>query len=640
MRIVSVLLSLLLCACLVADAQVVLTGRVWMPRSPGSPDMMPFTAVRAFAALPGSDSQALGFRTFETEPVGWVYMPGVAGNYTMAFTGPAHFLRPFVLTNVFMKPGEVLDRSYTPPFDYAVFADGSWDEVPATDYYQTFVARGTSVTHVGFKLATDGVDGEGPGSQTLLLSIVRKGRGKPDTWEQVGPTFPVLNVDCGGPKNYTWAACWNSGDVPTVPGETYAVHLTAETEGGSFQAFWKADDDKTSDCYRLGGGKTGWQGHDLWMTVGSDCNGLVIPYNKRVHKEYVEFAGFGAKWAQTYVAQGRGLASVVLYAATLGTQPDQRRQRLAFRVRKGGPDGPQVGITKIAIGNANYTGDASWGTFGTVYAPGEVPLEPGQTYALEFETIETFDTIGHYVNFKGQENPGVAGFNPYKKAAPDTYEHGTAYQGGTDAVDFDLDLQVIEYEHAAGDWELAVEGEDLLTNGSMDAGSFTADRPEAGEPEGWSRFVVDPRTSFWYLAHDKNPSDRYARVIGGGINNSTVDGGYVQRVGGLSHNETYRLAGKVRCSWIVDDKHQCMVGVDPTGQTDNPQADSIVWTTMPKLHGFFLPYTCEPVRPAQDAVSVWLRAQTSDPEGWPFEADFDAFSLHRVRTSPPDGGQG
>ena len=31
------------------------------------------------------------------------------------------------------------------------------------------------------------------------------------------------------------------------------------------------------------------------------------------------------------------------------------------------------------------------------------------------------------------------------KVAPDTYERGTAYRRGAEAVDFDLDLQVIEY---------------------------------------------------------------------------------------------------------------------------------------------------------------------------------------------------
>ena len=116
---------------------------------------------------------------------------------------------------------------------------------------------------------------------------------------------------------------------------------------------------------------------------------------------------------------------------------------LAVRIRRGGPAGAIVG-EKTAIGNGNYTGDASWGVFGAAFAPDEVRLEPA-TYAIEFETRETPETLRGYVNLKGQVSDERPGFNPYRKVAPDTYEHGTAYRGGADAVDFDLDLQVIEY---------------------------------------------------------------------------------------------------------------------------------------------------------------------------------------------------
>ena len=60
------------------------------------------------------------------------------------------------------------------------------------------------------------------------------------------------------------------------------------------------------------------------------------------------------------------------------------------------------GIEKIATGSANHTGDASWGTFGVAFAPGEAPLEPGKTYAIEIETVENFETLHGFVNIKGQ----------------------------------------------------------------------------------------------------------------------------------------------------------------------------------------------------------------------------------------------
>jgi hypothetical protein len=34
---------------------------------------------------------------------------------------------------------------------------------------------------------------------------------------------------------------------------------------------------------------------------------------------------------------------------------------------------------------------------------------------------------------------------------------------------------------------------------------------------------------------------------------------------------------------------------------------------------------------------VWLRAKTTQKDGWPFRADFDDFALRQVRTDPPDG---
>ncbi len=244
------------------------------------------------------------------------------------------------------------------------------------------------------------------------------------TWKQVGPESLVPDVDCGGAKNYIWCAGWNSGEVPLVPGETYAVQIRAQKPGGTFQAFWRSDADTISDCYRVGGGNGGFQGRKIWLGVSTDGDGVLIPYNKRIHKQYGKFAGFAPRWTQTYVAQGRSLAGVVLYAAVGGAQPPLSRQRVLVRVRQGGAEGVVVGNPRLAIGNGNYTGDASWGTFGVAYAPGEVPLTPGETYAIEFESYETVQTVGGFVNIKGQKSDGRAGFNPYRKYEPDEYAQG------------------------------------------------------------------------------------------------------------------------------------------------------------------------------------------------------------------------
>jgi hypothetical protein len=597
--------SLLLAGSVSSFGQATLSGRLLHPRFAGDTEQMPFTAILCFASLNGSEGQAAGFRTFETYPVGWYHLVGSDGPYTMVFSTPARFMRPIVMTNVFTRAGDVVDRNLTPHFDDANFFEGGWDEHAAAEYDQTFVAKGTSITQVGFRLVHDGVDGEGPGSQNLVVSIHRKADGTPDTWPQVGPAETVFNVDSGGAKNYIWSVGWNSGEVPTKPGETYAVRLRAEKAGGVFQAFWQPADDTRTDCYRVGADSTGWQKHHIWVAVSSDSDGLLIPYNKHVSKEFCDFAQGARKWSQTYVAQGRSLASVIMYVAISGTQP---------------------GI---------YTGDANWGTFGVAFAPGEVPLEPGETYAIELESIENDFTLGGWVNIKGVPSDMKPSFTPYRKCAPDTYDQGTAYLNGDQAMDYDLDMQVIEYAKAAAAWSDAVDPENLLKNGDMEAGTLVAGNPDAGRPDSWQRFTIDPGTALWYVAEGEGENNRIVRVIGGSISGNTVDGGYLQRVEGLSHLETYRLSGRVRSSWLVDPDHQCFVGYDPTGQVDDPKAGTIVWTTLPKIHGIFVPYASDPIRPAKDAISVWLRGRTTSTADYPFKADFDDFALHRVNTGVP-----
>ncbi|MBN1125735.1 MAG: hypothetical protein JXA82_12065 [Sedimentisphaerales bacterium] len=610
--------------------QVALKGRYIAPRYPGSEQTEPMTAVHVFAAASGQDRQAIGFRTWETHPAGWYYLPGMEGNYTMVFSDPAGFVRPRILTNQFVRQGEMVDRVLSPVFDYADFDQGCWDEKPAADYWQTFVAKGTSITQVGFKPATDGVDGPGPLGQNILISIHKKGDGTPDSWPRVGPDAVVLNVDCGGVKNYWFSAGWDSGQVPTQPGQVYAVHLRSEKKGNSFQIFWRPVENTPLGCYRIGkDGDTGRQGRNLCMTIGSDSDGLLIPYNKCVHKKFEAFAGFDRCWSQTYVAKGRGLAAVVLYAATSGVQPALMRQRVKVRVREDGPDGRIVGTEKIAIGNGNYTGDASWGMFGTCFAPGEVSLEPGKTYAVEFESIENYNTLHGYVNIKGMVSDDKPGFNPYRKNGRDEYEYGTAYRKGRDQQDFDLDMQIIEYEHTASHWMQAVTGKNLLTNGNMQRDG------DSGIPAGWNTFSVDSGTEFRHVFNEPDKENRIARIVGGSATRTTADGGLVQKVSNLSTLETYRLKGMVRSTWPIDEKHACLVGYDPTGQVVDANADTIRWTNLPGVHGIFVAYRSEPIRPTNDSVSVWLRGRTTLTEEYRFEVDFDDFSLRKIDSGIP-----
>jgi hypothetical protein len=316
---------------------------------------------------------------------------------------------------------------------------------------------------------------------------------------------------------------------------------------------------------------------------------------------------------------GSGLASVTLYAAIATDQPPMRLQRAWIRVRRGGPGGPVIGTPKIAVGCNTATAES--GNIGAVFAPGEVDLEPGETYAIEFEAFGPH-----------------RGFNPWMKQPRDPYDDGTAYFAGTDRKDYDLDMIVVEYANRAdGDWTQQTSAENLLKNGDMQEGEFDPDNRDAGKPDHWEHFKVDPGTTHWYVAADTDADadNRLASIVGGSINGRTVDGGYVQQVTGLKRTETYRLSGRLRSTWPVDDKHQVLIGLDPTGQTDTPDAPNVTYVVLPKAHGIFEEFISPPTRPAGDTISVWLRARDMATHNQPFQVDFDKFALHQVDTGAP-----
>lgn len=623
---------IVLALCTAVSAQVRLHGRVYGETFPGSEKDFPFKAIYCYAALDGSECEPLQFATWEIDPVAWYSMTGPAGRYTMVFTRPNRFMRPIVLSNIFTKPGDDIHRIVRPKFDYANFFDGDWDKKPASDYYQTFVATGASLTHVGIRPVHDGVDGGGPGAQNIVVTIHKRTAGTPDKWPQVGPSRTIKDVDCGGPKDYVYYAGWNSGEVPLVPGQTYAVHLKGEKP---FQMFQQPNDDKKTDCYRIAADKTGWQGADIWMAVGTDNDGLVIPYNKCSNKEYVEFAGGSTKWTQTYVAQGTSLAAALLSGAVGTAHPPLSRTRLKVRVRKGGPNGPIVGVEKIAIGSGNYTGDASWGWFCAAYSPGEVPLEPGKTYAIEWETMETVQSLHDYINCKNVKSDLKPGFNPYKKDAPDEYKLGTSYKDGVTKQDFDLDMQIIEYQNSPKDWDKAVDQKNLIRNGDMATGEVSGGPGDSGRPTSWKSWATGSATSTIYMTDNVDSPNRLLRVTGHPKDSNIVDGGFVQKVEGLDHLETYRLSGKARSTWQTSNNHAVLIGYDPTGQDTDPNAATIVWLPIVGTHDVWVNFTSEPIRPVNDSISIWLRGKSTAPEAFVFEADFDDFRLNRVKLGVP-----
>ncbi len=603
---------------------------------------VPLSTIIAIAHQKGEEAEALSFRTFEMHPAGWFRLSGVEGDYTLAFTNPAHYTPPKIVTNQFFKKGEKLHYHLKSSFDFANFYDKEWDSKPAKSYYQPFFAKGTSITSVGFKLATDGVDGSGPKSQEILVSIHEIPQPVDSesalNWPQIGPTMPALNVDCGGPKNYWYSVGWNSGEVPVKPGRRYAVQIRPKDPTSTIQAFWKHTPSKTPGIFRTDETDNKFEPFNIWLAVGSTDKGLTLPYNKRVHHKFSELSNIDQRWSQTWVAQGKGLASVVLYAAVSGKQPPLNRQRVRVRVREDGPQGKVVGIEKIAVGNGNYTGDASWGHFVAAFSPNEVPLVPGEKYAIEFETIETFHTIGDFVNIKKQVSSGIPGFNPYKKCAPDKYPAGTAYRGkGARKCDFDLDMQIVEYVSENKNWSTQVQKNNLILQGEMN--SFHISN-EAGEEyqAGWKTFNHTPDSVFFSVEKSKDGNSYFQLAMKSP--QKSIDAGWVQRVSNLSNDNTYKLTGKVRSTWPLSLEQRCEIGIDPTGQVKNSNASSIHWKAFPPRHGEFLNYTSAPIRPDESTLSIWLRARVGKIDHrFPFLGDFDAFALRKMDSGSPQQDQ-
>jgi hypothetical protein len=618
-----------------AQAQMTLTGRLLWPPVDGAAKEVGIGHVLVFGSQAGADKQPLAFRSWETNPVGWYRLSGPAGRYTLLFAQPGNFMRPAILNNIYTRDGEKinLSRSVRAPWDEACMDDSAWDRTAAHEYFQPFLARGASITQVGFKLAHDGVDGPGPLAQDLVLSIHEVVENAPPAkWARVGPEMPVVDVDCGGGKNYSYSAGFDSGEVPTTPGRKYAVRLAAKSPAGKFQPFWHriAQGEKYLPAQRAKAGAADSPvayedtGNHLWMTIASDSDGLLIPYNKRVHKEFNQLTKFARVWSQTYIARGKSLAGVVLYAATSGVQPSMNQQRLRIIVVDE-ETGNVVGAAKIAIGNGLYTGDASWGTFGAVYEPDEVPLAPGHTYRLHFESIETPHNLGlgTFVNTKGMKSDGRPGFNPYRKHPLDIDKAGHAFLNGTEAQDFSLDMQVIEYEQQLHGHENSTRGAELIKFGNFEKGEdwSSAWKPPGGKAQ---NATIEPETT----ASGGTALRMSSRE-------KTFDAVVVQRVAGLSPTQTYRLVAMACANQLPSDQCRTLIGIDKTGQTDDADAATVEWTVLPAITGRFDGYAPAPVRPAADAISVFLRLRVTDPPAPAPVAEFQRISMRQVDTHPP-----
>jgi len=358
---------------------------------------------RRLGAPPGEPARGDGFYEIAIS----------AGLVSLFVTQPTFYGRPAVVPGVWIQAGRTVTRNISPAIDFCCAFTENWSLPWGESWYQTFVAKGTSITGVSFRLA-------GTSAGTVEVSVISGPQGvSPSLWTPVSgaasKTTPVKALADN------WVR-WRSGEVPTVPGRTYAVRLKA-VGGGSFSPFSRPKD---SLSYRLGRAYDGAgnpRNEDLNITVFSDSDSVRITYCKATPGlGELRDGYFGTRWGQTFKAQGRFLAAVDVWAAGADRNWDLD---FTFTVRRGGPAGPRIGPAKTT--KAAYQAFGA-GLHGVCYVPGEVPLLPGETYYIEFT------------------NP--QGFNPYVMTDPqDSYRYGAAYQDGRlkDGGTVDLAMTILEY---------------------------------------------------------------------------------------------------------------------------------------------------------------------------------------------------
>jgi len=340
---------------------------------------------------------------------GYYSIDAPAGMYTILVTQPIFFARPKVVRDVQVVDGQVSVVNPELNLDYSCYhmGDGEWTEFNSP-WFQTFVATGTSINRIQFRIP-------GWNCSSIAVSVHESNGGNILTWPQVGPTKTV------SPGYGDLWVGYRSGEVPTTPGKTYAIKLTGLGSNPNFAIYRRIEDGHgyaQGQAYDANGNP---RNMDLLICVFSDNDGTIIPYIDTTIGNVEDLAGTAHTWGQTFRATGVALAAVDCFIAASTWDID-----VTFRIREGGPNGPQVGPTKTA--QALYQA-STCGLVGVSYAPGEVMLTPGNTY---------------YIEMTSPDSPTFAAYK-FHSQADNGYPYGDAYKDGVRQQNVDLEMTIIEY---------------------------------------------------------------------------------------------------------------------------------------------------------------------------------------------------
>lgn len=538
-----------------------------------------------------------------------------AGVYSLFLHQPEWWVRPKVVPNILVKDGATLTVNAEPPTDMAVgFGHnmGPWQGAGepwawAEVWHQTFTARGSSVTKVQWKFA-------GREATRIRVSIHEVRGDNPENWPQVGPARILREA---GIQNDNWIG-WLSGEVPTEPGSVYAVRLADADGSKPMGPFVHRDALGMGYAHGTAYADGTEQSYDLYMTISSDSDGTLIAYGKRHPGKPAGRQDWAQSWGQTWKAKGKSLAALDLFAAS-GASDYSARTVAWVRVYEDGPGGAPVGPAKKV--QMAWWGPGT-GLFGVSYNPGEAPLEPGADYYVELTATQPASP--------GVEDPG---FSPLSFVLEDdTYADGVAFQSGEPRLDVDLEMTIVEWDSsppvppARPTPTPPDPAGNLLRNGNMNRGETGLDTHPV--PESWTKWN-NGNTAYWFTEEHGRNDTPGSRVIGGSINQTEIQGGIVQKVGGLDPDQDYRLSGWSRTSRLTDKWYKTFIGFDLTGQTADPFAPTVQWKEMGRITYEWEQAVSGNIRPKADSISVWTRGENHSKLEL-FWSDFDDFVLAPV----------
>lgn len=291
------------------------------------------------------------------------------------------------------------------PAEYACVPAGypeTWDReymVRATDFWQTFQPKGTHLYGVSVWDGPKIVDWGNKINATLHEGgrrgklMVITGHGE-ERWEFTSAGHSDHEMPRVG---------WRHGDMPVVPGRTYAINVGGyHSHGGQhfkLDAFVRPD---RGDGYPHGEALAddSATGGDLCCLIFGNHHGQIVENQIRSEEWEIFIPQHRptTKWAQTFTAHGVSLAGVVFWAGS--AQPGEIVCEV--RIRKDGPWGDLLKPVKVAHGHVSpqrpiirypdtpralpeYEAyyKLPCNVFQAAWLPDEMPFIPGKTYCVE-----------------------------------------------------------------------------------------------------------------------------------------------------------------------------------------------------------------------------------------------------------------